>query len=381
MSSSRFVKYNEDLFKIPSGTKKRKTGGDKPPIRIKPQTNKTIKWRILDELRKNQQQQLNTLCDMPPIPSSDSKFETDFKNSVDYMQSFVDNHKKETITTHKLNSTIKEKKVYQVPTYGCLKNGNLPTYRNIHGVTLKHKSPFADVTGPSATSPFAIGPSVTSPFADVTGPSVTSPLAIGPSATSQFADVTGPSVTSPFADVTGPLATSPFADVTGPSVTSPSAIGPSVTSPSAIGPSVTSPFADMTTLPLRPSISERIKSPSEILLKEKTKQKSKVIPVDKHKRKFLRRTYHVGKDKYKPKVGVLLPNKTIRKRVTTSSYLLKQTPIEDIRKFLLKKGFIKVGSSAPNDVLRKMYESIQMIDGEINNHNSENLLHNFFNHK
>jgi hypothetical protein len=357
MSSSRFVKYNEDLFKIPSGTKKRKTGGDKPPIRIKPQTNKTIKWRILDELRKNQQQQLNTLCDMPPIPSSDSKFETDFKNSVDYMQSFVDNHKKETITTHKLNSTIKEKKVYQVPTYGCLKNGNLPTYRNIHGVTLKHKSPFADVTGPSATSPFAIGPSVTSPFADVTGPLATSP----------FADVTGPSVTSPSA--------------IGPSVTSPSAIGPSVTSPSAIGPSVTSPFADMTTLPLRPSISERIKSPSEILLKEKTKQKSKVIPVDKHKRKFLRRTYHVGKDKYKPKVGVLLPNKTIRKRVTTSSYLLKQTPIEDIRKFLLKKGFIKVGSSAPNDVLRKMYESIQMIDGEINNHNSENLLHNFFNHK
>jgi len=103
--------------------------------------------------------------------------------------------------------------------------------------------------------------------------------------------------------------------------------------------------------------------------------------MDKHKRRFLRRTYHVGKDKYKPKVGVLLPNKTIRKRVTTSSYLLKQTPIEEIRKFLLKKGFIKVGSSAPNDVLRKMYESIQMIDGEINNHNSENLLHNFFNHK
>ena len=317
MSSSRFVKYNEDLFKIPSGTKKRKTGGDKPPIKIKPQTNKTIKRKILDELRKNQQQQLNTLSDTPPrpTPTSDSKFETDFKNSVDYMQSFVDNHKKETISTHKLNSTIKEKKTYPVPTYGCLKNGSLPTYRNIHGVTLKHKN----------------------------------------TSLNQFAEVISPSVTSQFAEVISPSATSA---------------------------SVTSQFHDVITQSVtRPSITERIKSPSEILLTEKTKHKSKVIPVDKHKRRFLRRTYHVGKDKYRPKVGVLLPNKTIRKRVTTNSYLLKQTPIEEIRKFLLKKGFIKVGSSAPNDVLRKMYESIQMIDGEINNHNSENLLHNFFNHK
>ena len=356
MSSSRFVKYNEDLFKIPSGTKKRKTGGDKRPIKIKPQTNKTIKRKILDELRKNQQQQLNTLSETsppPPSPPPESKFETDFKNSVDYMQSFVDNHKKETISSHKLNSTIKEKKTYPVPTYGCLKNGSLPTYRNIHGVTLKHNNP--------SSSQFAnIGPSVD----------------IGPYVTTNFAEVTSPStdVISPSTDVISPSTDfiSPSTDVISPST---DFISPSTNfiSPSTnfISPPITSN-----------SITERIKSPHEILLTEKTKQKSKVKPpMDKHKRRFLRRTYHVGKDKYKPKVGVLLPNKTIRKRVTTSSYLLKQTPIEEIRKFLLKKGFIKVGSSAPNDVLRKMYESIQMIDGEINNHNSENLLHNFFNHK
>jgi hypothetical protein len=78
---------------------------------------------------------------------------------------------------------------------------------------------------------------------------------------------------------------------------------------------------------------------------------------------------------------VLLPNRTIRNKVTNKSFMLKNTPIEEIRKYLLKQGFIKVGSASPNDVLRKMYESIIMIDGEIKNYNPDNLLYNFFNDK
>ena len=109
-----------------------------------------------------------------------------------------------------------------------------------------------------------------------------------------------------------------------------------------------------------------------------TKTKNLVKKQKKYK-KLLRRTYRVGRDKYRPQVGVLLPNKTIRTNVTTKSYLLKQTPIDEIRKTLVKKGFIKAGSSAPNDVLRKIYESIQLIDGDVNNHNPDYLLHNFFN--
>ena len=329
-TTNRIVKYNEELFKIPSGTKKRR---DKPPIKIKPTTTKTIKRKILDELRRTQQQQMNALTDAPspspsPAPPSDSHFETDFKNSVDYMQTFIDNHKKE--TTVKLNSTIKEKKQHPIPTYGCLKNGSLPTYRNIHGTTIKNRNPpmvYTNQSNAAAAAPYENLPMVYTNQSNAAAAHYENPPMV----------YTNQNHKDDLIHIDD--------------------------------------FKSNTT------ISERIKSPSEILLKEKTKQKSKVKPMDKHKRQFLRRTYHVGKDKYKPKVGVLLPNKTIRKRVTTSSYLLKQTPIEEIRKFLLKKGFIKVGSSAPNDVLRKMYESIQMIDGEINNHNSENLLHNFFNHK
>jgi hypothetical protein len=43
-------------------------------------------------------------------------------------------------------------------------------------------------------------------------------------------------------------------------------------------------------------------------------------------------------------------------------------------------GFIKVGSTSPDDVLRKIYESVNMIGGEVKNHNSENLLYNYLNY-
>jgi len=56
---------------------------------------------------------------------------------------------------------------------------------------------------------------------------------------------------------------------------------------------------------------------------------------------------------------------------------LKQTPINEVRKFLIKKGFIKIGTNSPNDVLRKMYETVSLVCGEIQNHNPENLLYNF----
>jgi len=58
--------------------------------------------------------------------------------------------------------------------------------------------------------------------------------------------------------------------------------------------------------------------------------------------------------------------------------MLKQTPIQDIKKYLIKNGFIKVGSIAPTDVLRKLYETAMLACGEIHNYNPENLIYNYF---
>jgi hypothetical protein len=98
-------------------------------------------------------------------------------------------------------------------------------------------------------------------------------------------------------------------------------------------------------------------------------------------RKTIRRTYAVGKSRFQPKIGVLISNRTIRNHTDSKVKSLKQIPITEVRSFLMKKGFIKVGTAAPNDVLRKMYESVALICGDVENHNSENLLYNYFNEK
>jgi len=97
------------------------------------------------------------------------------------------------------------------------------------------------------------------------------------------------------------------------------------------------------------------------------------------RKKTIRRTFYIGRSKHYSKIGVLINNKTIRDECSTKKHLLKQTPIGEVKKFLIKKGLIKTGSSAPNDVLRKMYESANMICGDIQNHNTDILLHNYFN--
>jgi hypothetical protein len=107
-------------------------------------------------------------------------------------------------------------------------------------------------------------------------------------------------------------------------------------------------------------------------------QKKPTIHYKKQK-KTIKRTYRVGKSKYAPKVSVLVSNKTIRNTISEKTHAIQQIPIEDIRRSLLKQGFIRVGTTAPNDVLRKMYESVSLICGEVQNHNPDNLLYNFLN--
>ena len=98
-------------------------------------------------------------------------------------------------------------------------------------------------------------------------------------------------------------------------------------------------------------------------------------------KKIIRRSYKIGKSKILPKISVLVSNRTIRNNITTKSQLLKQDSINDIKRYLVKRGLLKIGSTAPNDVLRKMYECSSLICGEVQNHNPDNLLHNFLNGK
>ena len=375
MSNIRIVKYSEDLFKIPSGTQKKKKP-DKP-IKIKSTklvSDKTIKNKILNEIRKNQEKQYKSLLDdkTPNSGGSTNEFENDFDKSVEYMSKLADKHKEEV----RLNKTIKSldpvstfssitqprdtnlipvvleqdaEPFYLQPLepnyvkpppiqnvsipYGCLKNGSLPTYRTYYNKTLKQMPPqMSSQQMPSQQMHSQQMPSQQMPSQQMPSQQMSS---------QQMS--------------------------------------------SQQMPSQQMPSQQMPSQQIQQTITERIKSPAELLLIERVSQREREKQNPKQNntkiKKLLRRTYRIGRDKYRPKIGILLPNKTIRSNVTTKSYLLKQTPIDEIRKVLVKQGFIKVGSSAPNDILRQIYESIQMIGGDINNHNPDNLLYNFFNEK
>jgi hypothetical protein len=123
-----------------------------------------------------------------------------------------------------------------------------------------------------------------------------------------------------------------------------------------------------------------LSSPASINhIKQKINEIKPSKPRPKKQKRTVRRTYRTGRSKVFPKVSVLVSNRTIRNNITTKTQLLKQTPISEVKKFLVKNGFIKIGSIAPNDVLRKMYESATLICGEVTNHNPDYLLYNFMN--
>jgi len=86
------------------------------------------------------------------------------------------------------------------------------------------------------------------------------------------------------------------------------------------------------------------------------------------------RTYRVGRSK-RGLVSVLLSNKQIRRNITKKKHDLKRTPMQKVRQDLVRKGFIRMGSTAPDNVLREIYENVEMI-GQVRNYSPDILLHN-----
>lgn len=88
--------------------------------------------------------------------------------------------------------------------------------------------------------------------------------------------------------------------------------------------------------------------------------------------------YTLGKKNGARHIGLLIKNRDTQKRIKQEVTQLKQQPIQEVKNYLRTKNLIKLGSQAPNDVLRKLYED-SILAGEITNNNANNLVYNFMN--
>lgn len=342
MEEKKLLKINLSDFSF-SNNKTKKSNPDKKPegnIRVrnanaKKQTNTLRKKSLLNLIRQHQQKQYDMETNFTKHESireqQANTFNKEFDEAKNYLNAIAEkrtssvsipnthNHHHNTIkhyssiepTPMSLNmamdtqikptstvETVSPTNLNDQPVYGCLKNGNLPTYRNYMNKTLSNREPLI------------IGEDVDrSSLYNVSKDSNANQISYSSSSLENKV----------------------------------------------------------------PSLYKK-EEPQISLFSNNVKKPKKM-----QQRKTIRRKHKVGRSKYYSKIGVLVSNRTIRNTISNQIQQLKMVPIHDVRSYLIKNGFIKVGSNTPNDVLRKMYESALLICGEVKNHNPDNLLYNFFN--
>jgi len=102
--------------------------------------------------------------------------------------------------------------------------------------------------------------------------------------------------------------------------------------------------------------------------------KGKTLKKMKHLTTTTKRYIHLGKKN--GKVGVLIKNQKTRKKILKDTHTLKKRPLSKIKQYLRKHNLIKIGSTAPEHIIRSIYEN-SFLSGDIYNKNLDTLLHNY----
>jgi hypothetical protein len=94
------------------------------------------------------------------------------------------------------------------------------------------------------------------------------------------------------------------------------------------------------------------------------------------RRKTTIKKYKLGK--HGNKISILIKNNKTRKIIQNAQRELKNVPIYDVKNALIKNNLLKLGSTAPSNILRKIYEECNMT-GEVVNTNGDVFIHNYIN--
>lgn len=103
---------------------------------------------------------------------------------------------------------------------------------------------------------------------------------------------------------------------------------------------------------------------------------SKPRPIE----KTIIRRHVIGKSKKSRHVGVLIKNIGTRKMISEEYKKLKKVNINEVKNQLKNNGLLKVGTTAPAEILRQTYES-SILAGLVKNNSEGTVYHNFMNEK
>jgi hypothetical protein len=335
MSDKKIFAIDPKIFSFSKNTtrKKRQNKTTDPKIKMKarqkPLHNTSLKKRsIINMMRQHQADKYNKSFDStnPVIPTKNevTAFKNDFSIATDYFKNLKESVKK---NTNSLNHTVK-----QTPTYVNSLNTNTPVI-NTNTLNNVSNTIHTKVTDPSVNINTSIQP--LPKYGCLKNGLLPTYRSLMNQTRKHLPDMVGGGDTS------------------------------------TTNTNLPTPTSNTNELVQKAIQHEQVQTKLNNIQKHKLKYKKK------KQKRTIRRTFKTGRSKIMPKVSVLVSNKTIRNNISTKTLLMKQIPIYEIRKYLIKHGFIRVGSVTPNDVLRKMYESAMLICGEIQNHNPDNLLYNF----
>ena len=79
-------------------------------------------------------------------------------------------------------------------------------------------------------------------------------------------------------------------------------------------------------------------------------------------------------------ISVLIKDRATRKKIDNEIKTLKNDEISKIKEYLRERGLTKIGTHAPDDILRQTYEDA-FLTGDVNNTSKETLVHNYMNSK
>jgi len=108
-----------------------------------------------------------------------------------------------------------------------------------------------------------------------------------------------------------------------------------------------------------------------------TSSSNRATKIRKRWRKTITKRFKLGKQGNV--VGVLIKNNDTRKKIQREHSLLKNKNLSDVKKYLVEQKLMKIGSTAPPNIIRKIYED-SVLTGEVENVGKDISLHNFLEH-